>query len=990
MASFRRKQLGVLGAFFLVVQVVAVTVAGVGAADAATAGPIVASHSGLCLQAEGGSSDINTRIVQVNCDGSENQSFEMRDAGGGLVDLYNRGTEHCLHVRNASTEAAAEVLQYPCTGTPNSLFTVDQVAGGLRITVQHTAMCLDIFGASRDAGATLIQWPCHGNANQVFDWQSADVGGGGGDTGGDTGTGGGDGGGTGTCTTALTVEAETGSLGGAMTVGSDGAASGGQYVHTPQGSGNDWSGLSASSASYCFNITSAGDYRIETKAQGLDGQSDSFFVAVDGQPTDGYLFDIGVSGAFGTRNVSDRGGANPVVVNLSAGDHTISFHNREDASRLDSITLVPLGGNTGGGGGGGGGDGTGACVSTLSVEAETGALSGFMAVGSDGAASGGQYVHVPNGIVNEWGGAGSANTASYCFSVANAGEYRIETSTRGLDGQSDSFYVTVDGQPAGGYLFDIGASGSYTTRNVSDRGGANPVLVDLTAGEHTITFHNREDGSRLDTVTLVPTNGGNTGGGGGGVNTTGSWGPVVNVGLVPVAMANVPNGEVLMWSAYEEMTFGGTNGYTETVIYNPDNGALRARRVGNTQHDMFCPGIANMPDGRVIVTGGSGNAEASIYNPATDSWEDAADMNIGRGYHANVTLSDGSVLAVGGSWSGGVRVKDSEIFRNGAWTTLPGIKGGGTLLTADYQRQYRSDNHMWLFSWKNNQVFHAGPAKTMHWLNPAGQGSVQALSTRGADSDAMNGNAVMYDEGKILTSGGAPDYIRGQASGNTHIIDLNAGGAVRQVQGMSRPRALHSSVVLPSGEVVALGGQSAIELFTDSNAVMVPELFNPDTETWSQLAPMSVPRTYHSAGLLLHDGRVMVGGGGLCGNCAGFPERNHPDIQILTPPYLLDAAGNLKPRPVINSAPGSAGYGQSVTVNVSGGASEFALVRLANSTHSNNNAQRRLPVSFTSNGGGSYQVTMPSDAGVAPPGAYMLFALDANGTPSVSKSVMLD
>ncbi len=980
MRGFKRKRFGVFGAFFLVVQVVAVTVTGVGAADAATAGPLVATHSGLCLEAEGGSTAANVRVVQDECDGSENQSFEMHDAGGGLVELYNRGTGMCLHVKSASADPAAELLQHPCNGSSNSLYTVDQVSGGLRLTVQHTAMCLDIFGASTAAGAALIQWPCHGGTNQVFGWQSTDTGDGDDTGGGDTGGDGDETGGSGTCTAELTVEAESGALAGAMTIGSDGAASGGQFVHTPQGSGNDWSGLSASSASYCFNIASAGDYRVETKIQGLDGQSDSFFVAVDGQPADGYLFDVGVNGSFITRSVSNRGGANPVVINLTAGDHTISFHNREDASRLDSITLVPIGGNTGGGGG------TGACVASLSAEAESGVLTGFMAVGSDGTASGGKYVHVPNGVINEWGGATSANTASYCFDVASAGEYRIETSIRGLDGQSDSFYVTVDGQPAGGNLFDLGVSGSYVTRNVSDRGGANPVLVDLSAGEHTVTFHNREDGSRLDTVTLVATSGGENG----GENTTGSWGPVENVGLVPVAMANIPNGNILMWSAYANMTFGGTNGYTQTVIYDPDTGGLSARQVGNTQHDMFCPGIANMPDGRVMVTGGSGNAETSIYNPATDTWEDTSDMNIGRGYHANVTLSDGSVLAVGGSWSGGVRVKDSEVYRNRSWTTLPGMKGGGTLLTADTQGQYRSDNHMWLFTWKNNRVFHAGPARTMHWLDPAGQGSIQPVGPRGADADAMNGNAVMYDEGKILTTGGAPNYITGSSSGNAHVIDLNTGGSVRQVQSLSRPRALHSSVVLPSGEVVAVGGQSFVELFRDSNAVMVPELFDPDTETWSQLAPMAAPRTYHSSALLLADGRVMTGGGGLCGNCVGDPSRNHPDVQILTPPYLLDAAGNLKSRPIINSVPGSAGYGQSVTVNVSGGASEFALIRLANSTHATNNGQRRIPVSFTATGGGNYQVTMPGDPGVAPPGSYMLFALDANGTPSVSKNIALD
>ena len=48
----------------------------------------------------------------------------------------------------------------------------------------------------------------------------------------------------------------------------------------------------------------------------------------------------------------------------------------------------------------------------------------------------------------------------------------------------------------------------------------------------------------------------------------------------------------------------------------------------------------------------------------------------------------------------------------------------------------------------------------MNWYDTAGQGSVHAAGTRGDDTDAMNGNAVMYDaaNGLILTVGGAPSY----------------------------------------------------------------------------------------------------------------------------------------------------------------------------------------------------------------------------------------
>jgi hypothetical protein len=106
---------------------------------------------------------------------------------------------------------------------------------------------------------------------------------------------------------------------------------------------------------------------------------------------------------------------------------------------------------------------------------------------------------------------------------------------------------------------------------------------------------------------------------------------------------------------------------------------------------------------------------------------------------------------------------------------------------------------------------------------------------------------------------------------------------------MTYERAFSNSVVLPNGYVVVIGGQSIPEPFTDTAAILVPEIWNPTTQQFSLLNPMQTPRTYHSTAILLPDGRVFVGGGGQCG--AGCPE-NHLNAEILTPPYLKNADGS--------------------------------------------------------------------------------------------------
>ena len=209
---------------------------------------------------------------------------------------------------------------------------------------------------------------------------------------------------------------------------------------------------------------------------------------------------------------------------------------------------------------------------------------------------------------------------------------------------------------------------------------------------------------------------------------------------------------------------------------------------------------------------------------------------------------------------------------------------------------------------------------------------------------------------------------------------------------MSYRRAFANAVVLPNGSVVVVGGQTIPQPFTDSYAVMVPELWDPVKQIFQPLKPMQTPRTYHSTALLLQDGRVFVGGGGLCG--AGCPQ-NHLNAEILTPPYLLNADGTPAVRPQITSAPGSAKLGSMIQVNTQTPVTSFALMRLSATTHTVNNDQRRIPLvpikSQTAGGSNvTYSLSIPSDSGVVLPGYYMLFALNAQGVPGVSTIIAIN
>ncbi|HEU5473253.1 MAG TPA: discoidin domain-containing protein [Actinophytocola sp.] len=468
--------------------------------------------------------------------------------------------------------------------------------------------------------------------------------------------------------------------------------------------------------------------------------------------------------------------------------------------------------------------------------------------------------------------------------------------------------------------------------------------------------------------------------------TNGTWGPTIGFPLVPAAAALMPGGRLLTWSAFEPYNFGGGSGKTVTATLDLATGAVSQRTVTETGHDMFCPGTARLPDGGVMVTGGNNSDRTSTYQPAANTWLTGPAMNIPRGYQSMVTLSDGRVFTIGGSWSGGRGGKHGEVWSAATgWQRLTGAPVD-PLLTADPAGVYRADNHIWLFAAPGGRVFQAGPSRQMNWYDTVGAGGTTPAGVRADDADAMNGNAVMYDVGKILTVGGAPAYQDSDATNRAYVIDINGGTATaRRVASMANARAFAGSVVLPDGKVVVVGGQNRPVPFNDATAVFAAELWDPATETFTPMASMAVPRTYHSVAALLPDGRVFSGGGGLCGGCG----TNHPDGQIFTPPYLYAPDGSPAVRPVITSAPAATAAGAVITVGTDRAVSGFSLVRAGSTTHTVDTDQRRVPLVPSAVAGTSYTIPLPADPGVLVPGHYMLFALDATGVPSVSTQVMV-
>lgn len=71
-------------------------------------------------------------------------------------------------------------------------------------------------------------------------------------------------------------------------------------------------------------------------------------------------------------------------------------------------------------------------------------------------------------------------------------------------------------------------------------------------------------------------------------------------------MANLPDGRLVTWSSKYKDYFGGADGFTYTELFDPlqgTDGTALGEKTTPTNHDMFCPGINNLGNGQLLVTG---------------------------------------------------------------------------------------------------------------------------------------------------------------------------------------------------------------------------------------------------------------------------------------------------------------------------------------------------------------------------------------------------
>ncbi len=447
-------------------------------------------------------------------------------------------------------------------------------------------------------------------------------------------------------------------------------------------------------------------------------------------------------------------------------------------------------------------------------------------------------------------------------------------------------------------------------------------------------------------------------------------------------------------------------GTFSSAVYDPKTGSFK---TVPTPVDMFCGGHVQLSDGRVLIMSGNksypaadgshgyeGLKDSYLFDPDTESYTRVNDLDDGHWYPSATELGNGDVITFGGLKQDSSGNVTAQKFSAAQQKWLPGNQVNQTwsywglypsMILMQDGRLFYSGSHVF-----GNGT--PGTGASIYDYNANTITDVPGLQDKDHRDQSMSVLLPPAQDQRVLTMGGGNVNDNPEASRLTDLIDLKQAsprylpgpllpqGTVDMGQGPkpesgAQGKMYVSAVLMPDGQVLETGGG----LHDRADPVFEASMYDPASNSFKPgMATDPIPRTYHSSAFLLPDGRVMAVGDNP-GN-GTFDEH----VSIYTPPYLFKGA-----RPQITSVANDKWqYASTQRITVDRPVVKAELIRPAAVTHSSDPNQRFVDLPMTvGSDGTTIDLNVTSNPNLAPPGWYMLFAVDAAGVPSVASWVHL-
>ncbi|MFF4257425.1 galactose oxidase-like domain-containing protein [Streptomyces sp. NPDC001663] len=376
------------------------------------------------------------------------------------------------------------------------------------------------------------------------------------------------------------------------------------------------------------------------------------------------------------------------------------------------------------------------------------------------------------------------------------------------------------------------------------------------------------------------------------------------------------------------------------------------------------------------------------FDPLAERYVPVEPMRKARWYPTLVALEDGRVLAASGlDELGVIDPGDNEIYdpRTKKWSFGP----------KRYFPTYPA-----LFLTKGGKLFY--PASNAGY-GPADQGREPGLwdlrtntfqkvpGLRDPQQTETSSSLLLppAQDQKVMILGGGGVGESKKATPRTAVVDLKKDNPVFQ-DGPELPQGTRylNSVIMPDDTVFTTNGSADYRGRSASN-IFKAQFYDPKGNAFHEAAAPTVGRNYHSEALLLPDGRVATFGSDPLFDDQQNTKLGHFEqrMEVFTPPVLHR---NGKDRPVLDDGPKQLDRRRRATFRTDHPERvvKARLMRPSAVTHTTDVEQRSIELGLTRDAH-SVTVDVPDDPTLVPPGWYMLFVTDTEGTPSEAKWIQV-
>ncbi|MFP5223937.1 MAG: galactose oxidase-like domain-containing protein [Actinomycetota bacterium] len=434
-------------------------------------------------------------------------------------------------------------------------------------------------------------------------------------------------------------------------------------------------------------------------------------------------------------------------------------------------------------------------------------------------------------------------------------------------------------------------------------------------------------------------------------------------------------------------------GSQHTRVFTADGGGAW-ERVGDMRWRRWYPTLVTLPDGKLFVAGG---VSKLVYNTSLANTPDGEASDVLPRNVVQTEVFD----PITDTWSDNPDTANKSLPLFARMHLAP---TGEIVFTANGQQFNPMGQDVDELSWNNQAAF---DPDTNTWRD-IGVGPLAARSGAAESLLRLEPNDEGdYDTARVLMAGGTLGVSPGTylAHNKTEILTLTDANEDGKVEAstelgpdLNNSRWFSTAVTLPTGDVLAFNGGTLDDVIAPGSAKAVRQVEMFDGQSWTPLASGARDRVYHNSAILLKDGSILVGGhspinwgygsaqpdtddlsGGLMNN-----NLRDPSFERFFPPYLY--AGE---RPVISQVSSNAlANGQPFSVELDSGspdAAELVLSRLPAQTHVTDADARTIKLDAIGTNH-YYNATVPGST-IVPPGYYYLFAISADGVPSVASIV---